>query len=105
MEAVWAAGGTIRTFDPVALDEARKLYPDRDDLYLAPSPEDAATGADALAIVTGWRIFHSPNFERLSWLMKHPVIFDGRNLYDPVEMKRAGFDYYAIGRGKRPAHP
>lgn len=101
MEAVWTAGGRIRAFDPVAHGEALKLYGQREDLYLATSGEDAATGADALAIVTEWRIFHSPNFERLARLMKAPVIFDGRNLYDPVSMKQSGFSYYAIGRGAR----
>lgn len=100
MEAVWAAGGRIRAYDPVAMDEARRLYGERDDLYLASSPEDAVMGADALAIVTEWRVFHSPNFERLASLMKHRVIFDGRNLYDPAYVERAGIAYYAIGRGR-----
>jgi UDPglucose 6-dehydrogenase len=99
MEAVWAAGGRIRAFDPVAMQEAAHLYGSRDDLYLASSPDDAASGADALALLTEWRMFHSPNFERLRGLLKSPVIFDGRNLYDPAVVDLAGFTYYGIGRG------
>jgi UDPglucose 6-dehydrogenase len=100
MEAVWAAGGRIRAYDPVAMDEARRLYGARPDLYLAQSPEDAASGADALAIVTEWRVFHAPNFERLKALLKTPAIFDGRNLYEPKFVEQAGLAYYAIGRGR-----
>ena len=100
MEAVWAAGGRIRAYDPVAMDETRKIYGERDDLYLASSPEDAVMGADALAIVTEWRVFHSPNFERLASLLRNRVIFDGRNLYEPALVERAGIAYYAIGRGR-----
>jgi len=65
------------------------------------SPE-ALTGADALAIVTEWREFRSPDFDAIKASLKQPVIFDGRNLYDPAHMERAGFSYYAIGRGRRP---
>ncbi|MGQ0528811.1 MAG: UDP binding domain-containing protein, partial [Panacagrimonas sp.] len=100
MEAVWAAGGKIRAYDPVAMDETRKLYGERADLYLATSPEDAADGADALAIVTEWRVFHAPNFDKLARLLKTPVIFDGRNLYEPRFVEQAGIAYYAIGRGR-----
>ncbi|WP_420465088.1 UDP-glucose dehydrogenase family protein [Panacagrimonas sp.] len=100
MEAIWAAGGNVRAYDPVAMDEARRLYGERDDLVLATSPEDAVLGADALTIVTEWRVFHSPNFERLASLLKTPVIFDGRNLYEPALVEKAGIAYYAIGRGR-----
>ncbi len=99
MEAVWAAGGSVRAFDPVAMPEALRIYGPREDLYLASSPDDAARGADALAIVTEWRMFHSPNFERLRGLLKSPAIFDGRNLYDPAQAELSGFRYYGIGRG------
>jgi UDPglucose 6-dehydrogenase len=100
MEAVWAAGGTIRAYDPVASEETHKLYGDRPDLVFAASPDAAAQGADALAIVTEWRVFQSPNFERLAKLLKTPVIFDGRNLYEPKFVEAAGIAYYAIGRGR-----
>lgn len=101
MEAVWADGGRIRAYDPVAAQECRRIYGERADLELVDSPEAACAGADALAIVTEWRVFHSPSFERLRRLLKNPVIVDGRNLYDPAQLRRAGFAYYAIGRGDR----
>jgi UDPglucose 6-dehydrogenase len=100
MEAVWGAGGRIRAYDPVAMHETEKLYGKREDLHLASSPDDAAQGADALAVVTEWRVFQSPNFERLAKLLKNPVIFDGRNLYEPRFVEQAGIAYYAIGRGR-----
>ena len=100
MEAVWDAGGRIRAYDPVAMHETEKLYGKRDDLYLASSPDDAAQGADGLAVVTEWRVFQSPNFDRLAKLLKTPVIFDGRNLYEPRFVEQAGIAYYAIGRGR-----
>ena len=100
MEAVWAAGGKIRAYDPVASHECQRLYGDRDDLILANTAEAACDGADALAIVTEWRVFHSPNFARLKTLLKNPVIVDGRNLYEPEHLKREGFRYFAIGRGE-----
>jgi UDPglucose 6-dehydrogenase len=100
MEAVWAAGGRIRAYDPVAQHECRRLYGDRADLELVSSPEAACTGADALVIATEWRIFHSPNFARLKQLLSQPVIVDGRNLYDPDMLKQQGIRYYAIGRGE-----
>jgi len=98
MEALWAEGATVRVYDPVAMHETRKIYGDRTDLVFAASPEDAATGADALALVTEWRVFQSPNFDRLKSLLKSPVIVDGRNQYDPSYLAKAGFHYYAIGR-------
>ncbi len=98
MEALWAAGAKVRAYDPIAMHETAKLYGERADLYLAKSPEDAAAGADALALVTEWRVFSSPNFSNLARLLKKPVIFDGRNQYDPAHVKNAGFSYYSIGR-------
>ncbi len=101
MEALWADGAKVRAYDPVAMHETRKIYGDRADLLLAKSPEEAAEGADALALVTEWRVFQSPNFSRLKTLLKSPVIVDGRNQYDPAYLKQAGFDYYAIGRAAK----
>ena len=98
MEALWAEGAKVRVYDPVAMHETHKIYGDRADLVFAKSPEEAATGADALALVTEWRVFQSPNFEKLKSLLKSPVIVDGRNQYDPAYLKQAGFSYYAIGR-------
>jgi UDPglucose 6-dehydrogenase len=99
MEALWRAGARVRAYDPVALDEARRLYGERPDLTLCKSVEEAVKGADALAIVTEWREFRSPDFDAIKELLRVPVIFDGRNLYDPSLLNRLGFRYFAIGRG------
>ena len=105
MEALWGAGCLVRAYDPVAMDEARQLYRDNGSLTLCDTAEDALHGADALAIVTEWREFRSPNLDRMKALLKSPVVFDGRNLYDPALMSRRGFDYFAIGRGNSVALP
>ena len=107
MEALWGAGCSVRAYDPVAGETTRKLYGDRPDLVLCDSAEHALEGADALAIVTEWREFRSPNFDLIKSTLKSPVIFDGRNLYDPRFLHGMGFTYYAIGRGDSvvvPAH-
>jgi UDPglucose 6-dehydrogenase len=101
MEALWAQGARVRAFDPVAMPECARIYGERADLTLCKSSPEALTGADALAIVTEWREFRSPDFDAIKAALKQPVIFDGRNLYDPAHMARAGFSYYAIGRGRR----
>lgn len=98
MEALWAAGATVQAFDPEAMDEARRIYGDRADLTLVDSPEAALAGADALAVVTEWGAFRSPNFEQVKAQLSQPTIFDGRNLYDPSRLRVDGFSYYCIGR-------
>ena len=99
MEALWAAGARVQAFDPEAMDEAARIYADKGhNLTLCPSAEQALEGADALAIVTEWSEFRSPNIELLKQHLRAAVIFDGRNLYDPRQMREAGFSYYAIGR-------
>lgn len=98
MEALWAAGAKVRAYDPVANKEAGHLYGERADLTLCSSSEEACEGADALAIVTEWKQFRGPNFAHIAKLLKEPVIFDGRNLYDPDLMQKIGFTYYSIGR-------
>jgi UDPglucose 6-dehydrogenase len=100
MESLWAAGAKVRAYDPVAMPECLRIYGTRPDLTLCETSPDALQGADALAIVTEWREFRSPDFDHIKGALRSPVIFDGRNLYDPEQMKKAGFDYYAIGRGK-----
>ena len=100
MEALWDAGATIRAYDPVAIDEARRLYPDRGDLELCERAELALDGADALAIVTEWREFNSPDFDLIKATLRNPVIFDGRNLYDPGHLASRGIRYFGIGRGE-----
>jgi UDPglucose 6-dehydrogenase len=99
MESLWAAGCSVRAYDPVAEEQTRKIYGERADLILCKSAEEALDGADALAIVTEWREFRSPSFEDIKSKLKAPVIFDGRNLYDPRLLRSMGFTYYAIGRG------
>jgi UDPglucose 6-dehydrogenase len=89
----------VRAYDPVAMAECRRLYGERPDFTLCETSPEALIGADALAIVTEWQEFRSPDFEHIKASLKSPVIFDGRNLYDPAHMARAGFSYYAIGRG------
>ena len=104
MEAVWAAGGKVRAYDPEAGDEALRIYPERDDLTVVESATDALHGADALAIVTEWQEFRSPDFELIKNSLSQPAVFDGRNIYDPRVMSELGFHYYSIGRGvARPA--
>lgn len=98
IEAIWADGGRVRAYDPVAMDEARRIYGARADLELAESPLHAAEGADALAVVTEWRVFQSPNLARLKQLLKRPLIVDGRNLYDPALVREEGFVYDCVGR-------
>ena len=98
IEAIWADGGKVRAYDPVAMDEARKIYGERPDLTLVDSPMAAAEGADALALVTEWRVFQSPNLGKLKQLLKQPVIVDGRNLYDPAWVRGEGFTYDCVGR-------
>src|SRR5271155_867884 len=101
MEALWAAGAKVRAYDPVAMPECARIYGTRPDLVLCKSSPEVVEGADALAIVTEWRGFRSPDFDAIKAALRTPAIFDGRNLYDPAQMARAGFSYYAIGRGKR----
>ena len=103
MESLWAVGAKVRAYDPVAMPECRRIYGERADLVLCKNSPEVLEGADALAIVTEWREFRSPDFDAIKSTLRSPAIFDGRNLYDPARMARAGFSYYAIGRGKRSA--
>jgi UDPglucose 6-dehydrogenase len=100
MESLWSAGAKVRAYDPVAMPECLRIYGQRPDLILCKTGPDALEGADTLAIVTEWHEFRSPDFEAMKGALRTPVIFDGRNLYDPAQMAQAGFSYYAIGRGR-----
>jgi UDPglucose 6-dehydrogenase len=100
MEALWAAGATVRAYDPVAGEATRRIYGERHDFVLCASAEDALRGADALAIVTEWREFRSPDFDKIREALREPAVFDGRNLYDPATMKALGFRYFGVGRGE-----
>jgi UDPglucose 6-dehydrogenase len=98
VEGLWALGASVQAYDPVAMDEAHRLYGDRADLQLVNSPMDALKGADALLIVTEWKPFKSPDFGLMKKLLKQPVVFDGRNLYDPARVRAAGLEYFSVGR-------
>ncbi len=96
IEALLAAGAVVQAHDPVATDVARRVFGDR--IGYCAAPYDALKDADALLIVTEWGEFKQPDFERMRGLLRQPVIFDGRNLYELPSMKQLGFTYYAIGR-------
>jgi len=100
LEALWNAGAKARVFDPAAAKEAKRIFGERADLVYCSKARETLEGADALAIVTEWKEFRSPDFDNLKKQLKSPVIFDGRNLYDPGLMKKQGITYYAIGRGE-----
>jgi UDPglucose 6-dehydrogenase len=98
MEALWQAGARVQAFDPAAMEETQHIYADRSDLMLCGTKEAALMGADALVIMTEWKNFRVPDFDRIKLSLKTPVIFDGRNLYEPARMRERGFDYFSIGR-------
>ncbi|MDK9726302.1 MAG: UDP-glucose/GDP-mannose dehydrogenase family protein [Sterolibacteriaceae bacterium MAG5] len=93
-----ARGAKVRAYDPVAMHEAQRIYGDDARIAYADTPMGALDGADALAIVTEWKEFRSPDFEAIKGKLKTPVVFDGRNLYDPAQPRAAGLEYFAIGR-------
>jgi UDPglucose 6-dehydrogenase len=82
------------------MQECRRIYGERDDLVYCEDQMAALQGADALVVVTEWQLFRSPDFAQIKQTLKQPVIFDGRNIYDPIQLKREGITYYAIGRGE-----
>jgi len=93
-----ARGATVTAYDPVAMDEARRVFGDEPRIAYSDNPDAALVGADALAIVTEWKEFRSPDFARIASTLKTPAIFDGRNLYEPRDVREAGIDYQPIGR-------
>jgi UDPglucose 6-dehydrogenase len=99
IDSLIAQGARISAFDPEAAGVARRLYAGIDGIEFASSPMEALAGADALVIVTEWRMFKSPDFDDIRSALRHPVIFDGRNLFDPAWVMSHGLEYYAIGRG------
>ncbi|MES9990539.1 MAG: UDP-glucose/GDP-mannose dehydrogenase family protein [Candidatus Thiodiazotropha sp.] len=99
MEALWEAGCRVRVYDPEAMDECRRIYGEREDLVYCDDQDSTLQGADALVVVTEWQVFRSPDFDQIKLALSEPVIFDGRNIYDPKRLKEEGFSYYAIGRG------
>lgn len=100
LEGLWQRGATVTAYDPVAIKETQHIYGERGDLLFAANPLDALENADGLIIVTEWKAFKSPDFAVIKDLLKEPVIFDGRNLYEPASVEALGLSYYGIGRGR-----
>lgn len=105
MEALWAAGARVQAYDPEANGEAKRIYGDREDLVICDSTDETLEAADALIIVTEWKQFRAPDFALIRARLRQPVIFDGRNLYDPDTMDSEGITYYGIGRGASVSRP
>jgi UDPglucose 6-dehydrogenase len=99
MEALWAVGARVQAYDPEAMQECRRIYGERDDLMLVNDRESAVRDADALVICTEWKAFRTVDFDWLQQQLTMSVVVDGRNLYDPSDVKRAGLSYFAVGRG------
>ena len=100
LSLLWEAGAKAQVYDPEAMQETRRIFGERSDLFYADSPAKALENADALIVVTEWKTFWSPDFKKIKAALKTPAIFDGRNIYDPVEVEAAGLAYYGIGRGR-----
>jgi len=96
IKALLDAGSRVQAFDPEAMEEARKIFGDR--IQYTHRNYDALHGAAALLILTEWNEFRRPDFARIKSLLKQPVIFDGRNIFDPADLRKLGFTYYSIGR-------
>lgn len=96
------AGASLRIYDPRAMENFKKLHPPTDRLAYVDSIEDAAQGAHALLILTDWHEFRSLDFERLRALMRTPIVIDGRNLFNPADLRARGVEYYSLGRGDPP---
>jgi UDPglucose 6-dehydrogenase len=92
------AGATVTAYDPVAMQEAKRIFKDIAGLNYAETPNQALNNADALVIVTEWKEFRSPDFSQIKQKLKANIIFDGRNMYDPQVVKSAGIEYLSIGR-------
>lgn len=108
IEALWEVGATVRAFDPEAMREARRHYPDQvaaGTFVLCETEEVALEGAEALVICTEWRAFRSPDWEVVKRALKRPVVFDGRNIHDPDRMAKEGITYFGIGLGASVALP
>ena len=102
IEALWQAGARVQAFDPVAMDETRRIYGNRPDLALASNKYSVLEGADALVICTEWQQFRAPDFDEMESLLRAKVIVDGRNLYTPTRLAEDGWHYYCVGRGQPP---
>ena len=100
IEAIWAAGGQVKAFDPQAMEACEAIYSPRDDMHYCATKEEALDDADCLVICTEWKLFRAPDFEDIKRRLTSPVIIDGRNLYNPEDIEAAGIEYFGIGRGR-----
>ena len=100
MEKLWEQGAKVQAFDPEAMEETQRIYGDRDDLSLMGTKEATLKNADCLVICTEWQAFRAPDFDSIKASLKDPVIFDGRNLFEPSTISEYGLHYYGIGRGE-----
>jgi UDPglucose 6-dehydrogenase len=91
-------GAKIQAHDPEAINEARRVFGENPSIVYFERPYDALKDADCMALITEWFLYLNPDFERMKQTLKTPVVFDGRNQYNPKEMKRMGFEYFSIGR-------
>jgi|SRR5579884_1288417 len=96
IKALLEDGATVVAYDPEAMDEARRVFSDR--IQYAANNYSCIEGSDALLVITEWQVFRNPNFDRMKTVMRQPVVFDGRNIFDPAHMRQLGFTYYSIGR-------
>jgi UDPglucose 6-dehydrogenase len=101
IEELLEKGASVRVYDPVAMDEARRIYGEHQNIFYASNPEDAIKGSNALVVLTEWLVFRSPDFDMIKRDLTEPVVFDGRNIYNPEFMEQSGFIYYSIGRSPR----
>jgi UDPglucose 6-dehydrogenase len=101
IEELLNEGASVRLYDPVAMDEVKRIYGERDGVFYALNQDDAVKGSNALVVLTEWLVFRSPDFEMIKRDLSHPVIFDGRNVYSPEFMEQSGFTYHSIGRPSR----
>lgn len=98
LEALWAQQVTVKLHDPAALPDLENYYGKREDLILCRNPYEAVQDAHALCLMTAWKAYWSPDYSRLKQLMAHPIILDGRNIYDPAYVRAQGFAYEGVGR-------
>ena len=98
IQGLWDLGATVTAYDPVAMQESKRIFGDDQRLKYADSSPEALEDADALVIVTEWKEFRTPNFDAMKSALKTPLVFDGRNLYNTTQMRERGIEYYAIGR-------
>ena len=98
MEALWQAGAKVQAFDPVAMPETARIYPEHPMLALCADKYAALTGTDALVICTEWQQFRAPDFDEMELRMPGKLIVDGRNLYQPAKMQAGGWSYMSVGR-------